>query len=127
MLKLSPDAPPVQLAPRFLPQSNDMPQLNKQQDKMEQEGMIRVCPETTEWVHNLVTVAKKDGSLRICLGPRNLNKYLIRNEINARGGQETHTKKNVVPLQCHKTLQLLPVSSHMKLPLLPWLRSVHAG
>ena len=81
---LSPDAPPVQLAPRSLPQS-DMPQLQKQQDKMEQEGMIRVCPETTEWVHNLVTVAKKDGSLRICLDPRNLNKCLIRNEINARG------------------------------------------
>lgn len=46
---------------------------------MEQEGIIRACPETTEWVHNLVTVVKKDGTLRLCLDPRNLNKYLSRN------------------------------------------------
>ena len=77
-LKLSPDASPVQLTPRSVPQSV-MPQLKKELDKMEQEGIIRACPETTEWVHNLVTVVKKDGSLRICLEPRNLNKYLIRN------------------------------------------------
>lgn len=77
-LKLSPDAKPVQLPPRAVPQSI-MPQLKKELDKMEEEGIIRACPETTEWVHNLVTVVKKNGTLRICLDPRNLNKYLIRN------------------------------------------------
>ena len=77
-LKLSLDAKPVQLPPRAVPQSI-MPQLKKELDKMEQEGIIRPCPETTEWVHNLVTVVKKDGSLRLCLHPRNSNKYLIRN------------------------------------------------
>ena len=77
-LKLSPEAKPVQLPPRAVPQSI-MPQLKKELDKMEQEGIIRACPETTEWVHNLVTVVKKDGTLRLCLDPRNLNKYLIRN------------------------------------------------
>ena len=46
---------------------------------MEQEGIIRPCPETTEWVQNIVIVVEKDGSLRLCLDPRNLNKYLIRN------------------------------------------------
>ena len=56
-----------------------MPQLKKELDRMEQEGIIRPCPETTDWVHNLVTVVKKDGSLRLCLDPRNLNRYLIRN------------------------------------------------
>ena len=29
---------------------------------MEQEGIIRPCPETTECVHNIVTVVKKYGS-----------------------------------------------------------------
>ena len=77
-LKVSPDAKPIQLPPRAVPQSI-MPQLKKELDKMEQEGIIRACPETTEWVHNLVTVVKKDGTLRLCLDPRNLNKYLIRN------------------------------------------------
>lgn len=79
-LKLSPDAKPVQLPPpppNAVPISI-MPQLKKELDKMEQEGIIRACPETTEWVHNLVTVVKKDGTLCLCLDPRNLNKYLIR-------------------------------------------------
>ena len=77
-LKLSPNAKPVQLPPRATPQSI-MPKLKKELDKMEQEGIIRPCPETTEWVHNLVTVVKKNGNLRLCLDPRNLNKHLIRN------------------------------------------------
>ena len=76
-LSLSPDAQPVQLAPRAVPQSI-LPELKAQLDKMESEGIIRPCPEVTDWVHNLVTVIKKDGSLRVCLDPRNLNKYLVR-------------------------------------------------
>ena len=77
-LKVSPDAKPVQLPPRAVPQSI-MPELKKELDKMEQEGIIRPCPETSDWVHNIVTVVKKDGSVRLCLDPRNLSKYLIRN------------------------------------------------
>lgn len=63
-LQLSPDAKPTQLPPRAVPQSI-MPQLKKELDQMEQEGIIRACPETTEWVHNLVTVVKKNGTLRL--------------------------------------------------------------
>ena len=77
-LKLSPDAKPVQLPPRAVPQSI-LPKLKMELDKMEKEGIIRPCPETTDWVHNLVIVVKKNGELRLCLDPRNLNKYLIRN------------------------------------------------
>jgi len=56
-----------------------MPQLKKELNKMEQEGIITACPETTNWVHNLVTAVKKNGTLCLCLNPRNLNKYLICN------------------------------------------------
>ena len=76
-LKLSKDAVPVQVPPWAVPQSL-LPKLKQELDKMEKEGIIRACPETTDWVHNLVTVIKKDGSLRLCLDPRNLNKYLTR-------------------------------------------------
>ena len=76
-LTLTDDARPVQLAPRAVPQSI-LPKLKAELDKMEREGIIRPCPEVTDWVHNLVTVIKKDGSLRVCLDPRNLNKYLVR-------------------------------------------------
>ena len=77
-LKLSPEAQPVQLPPRAVPQSV-MPALKKELDKMEREGIIRPCPETTEWVHNLVVVVKKNGTLHLCLDTRSLNRYLTRN------------------------------------------------
>ena len=62
---------------------------------MEAEGIIRPCPETTEWVHNLVIVVKKNGELRLCLDPKNLNKYLIRNVHYTASWQDAlHSFKN---------------------------------
>ena len=77
-LKLVEDAKPVQLPPRAVPQSV-IPKLKAELDKMEEQGIIRPCPETTDWVHNLVLACKKNGDLRICLDPKNLNRALIRN------------------------------------------------
>ena len=77
-LKLSPDAQPMQLGPRSVPLSVHK-DLRKHLDDMDQQQIIRECPETTEWVHNLVHVRKKNGSLRVCLDPRSLNKHLVRN------------------------------------------------
>ena len=76
-LKVSPDAKPVQLPPRAVALSV-LPKLKAELDRMEAEGIIRPCPETTDWVHNLVIVNKKNGDIRLCLDPKNLNKYLIR-------------------------------------------------
>ena len=76
-LTLRDDAEPTQLAPRNVPLSIQ-PQLREELDKMERDGVIRRCPEVTDWVHNLVIARKKSGKLRICLDPRNLNKFLVR-------------------------------------------------
>ena len=46
---------------------------------MEKDGIIRECPETTDWVHNLAIVTKKNGDLRLCRDAQHLNKRLIRN------------------------------------------------
>ena len=56
-LKVTPDAKPVQLPPRAVPISY-LPKLKAELDKMEKEGIIRPCPETTDWVHNLVLTVK---------------------------------------------------------------------
>ena len=77
-LKLVDNANPVQLPPRAIPRSV-MPKLKLELAKMEEQGIIRPCPETTDWVHNLVLTCKKNGDLRVCLDPRNLNRALIRN------------------------------------------------
>ena len=76
-MKTTPDAKPIQLLPRTVPLSV-MPKLKAEVDRMEKEGIIRPCPEATDWVHNIVLVSKKNGDIRICPDPKNLNKYLFR-------------------------------------------------
>ena len=45
---------------------------------MEKHKVIQKVNKPTDWVHNLVIVEKKDGSLRLCLDPRELNKAIKR-------------------------------------------------
>ena len=93
-LKLAPGSKPVQLPPRAVPLSV-MPKLKEKLDEMEKEGIIRPCPETTDWVHNLVIAVKKDGDIRVCLDPKNLNKWLIRNvHYTASWEDAQHTFRN---------------------------------
>lgn len=40
--------------------------------------IIEKTEEPTEWVHDLVIVEKRDGSVRLCLNPIPLNKNLMR-------------------------------------------------
>ncbi|XP_014665236.1 PREDICTED: uncharacterized protein K02A2.6-like [Priapulus caudatus] len=47
-------------------------------DEMVEQGVIRQIEEPTEWVSTITYVTKKDGSIRICLDPRHLNRALIR-------------------------------------------------
>ena len=41
-------------------------------------GVLKKVDEPTDWVSNLVVVEKKEGSLRLCLDPKNLNKAIKR-------------------------------------------------
>ena len=66
------DAKPVQLPTEHFTSAK------KELDELEQEDTTRFCPETMEWVHNLITVVKKNETLRLCLDLRNLNKDLIK-------------------------------------------------
>ncbi|XP_033114347.1 uncharacterized protein LOC117114765, partial [Anneissia japonica] len=45
---------------------------------MEKRGVIRKVDKPTDWVNSLVIVEKRDGSLRLCLDPRDLNKAIKR-------------------------------------------------
>lgn len=49
-------------------------------DEMEKAGVIaKLKPnETSQWVNSMHIVYKADGSLRVVLDPRNLNKYILR-------------------------------------------------
>ena len=47
-------------------------------DRMEKCDAIEKVVEPSEWVNGLVVVHEKDGNLRVCLDPRNLNKDIRR-------------------------------------------------
>lgn len=45
---------------------------------MEKEGIIKKVTEPTEWVHPIVISKKKNGQIRICIDPTELNKSIKR-------------------------------------------------
>ena len=49
-------------------------------DRLVKEGIITEVHEQTEWINSIVPVMKEDGSLRLCLDPKNLNKAIKRNQ-----------------------------------------------
>ena len=76
-ITLKPDAHTVQHACRKVP----FPirnQLKEELDRMEAMNVITKVDEPTEWVSSLVIVEKKNGKLRICLDPRDLNRAIMR-------------------------------------------------
>lgn len=53
-----------------------MKTLKEKLKSMEDKGIIKKVDQPTEWVHPLVLAKKKDGNLRICLDPTDLNQYI---------------------------------------------------
>ena len=48
--------------------------------RLVKEGIIIEVKEHTEWINSIVLVMKSNGSLRLCLNPKNLNKAIKRNQ-----------------------------------------------
>ena len=78
-LKLKGSYRPVQYPPRSIPLGMQSAYKAKL-DRLVKEGIITEVREHTEWINSIVPVMKEDGSLRLCLDPKGLNKQL--KEIN---------------------------------------------
>ena len=76
-IRLSPNAVPIQHSPRRVPAvlreclQGALENLVKQQ-------IIAPVTEPTTWIYSMVVVPKKNGMLRICLDPKDLNHYTER-------------------------------------------------
>ena len=82
-IKLKDSYKPVQHPPRSVPlgmQSAYKAEL----DRLVKEGIITEVHNHTEWITSIVPVVKEDGSLRICLDPKDLNKAIERSQWYAR-------------------------------------------
>ena len=76
-IQLSPDAVPVRHAQRRVPESVK-PKIKEELDRLVKEGIIKHVDTPTEWVNSIVCVTKPDGTVRLCLDPKDLNKYIKR-------------------------------------------------
>jgi hypothetical protein len=76
-ISLDESVKPVVHPPRRVPISMNE-RVKAELDRMEDIGVIGRVDKPTPWVSSMVCVEKKDGSVRICLDPRDLNKAVLR-------------------------------------------------
>ena len=70
---------PVQHPPRHVAVSLKLP-YKAELERLTQLGVIKEVREHTEWINSIVPVKKPDGSLRLCLDPKDLNQAIKRNQ-----------------------------------------------
>ncbi|GJW50029.1 putative reverse transcriptase domain-containing protein [Tanacetum coccineum] len=81
-IDLIPGAAPVARAPYRLAPS-EMKELSEQLQELSDKGFIR--PSSSPWGAPVLFVKKKDGSFRMCIDYRELNKLTVKNRYNIKG------------------------------------------
>ncbi len=79
-IKIDTKVQPVQHAPPRVPVAL-RDKLKAELDRLVEEEII--APVTAPWVNLLVVVAKKNGRLRLCLDPKDLNKAIQREHLSS--------------------------------------------
>ena len=76
-IRLDENVPPVQHALRRVTVAV-RPQLKETSDALEAQGVIAQVTTPTKWISSMVAVPRKNGKLRICLDPKDLNRAIQR-------------------------------------------------
>ena len=76
-IELAPGTKPISRAP-YRMASAELKELKVQMEEMVNKGFVR--PSTSPWGAPVLFVKKKDGSIRLCIDYRELNKVTIRNQ-----------------------------------------------
>ena len=92
-IELRDDAKPTIHLPRKVPLSL-MPKLKEMLEKKIEMDVISKVDKATDWVNSLVIVEKKDGSLRLCLDPKDLNKSIKREHYKPPTAETISSKLN---------------------------------
>ena len=74
-IELDPNCKPVIHPPRKVPVTIRS-KVKKELECMERLDVIERVYKLTDWVNSMVTVIKKNGQLRICIDPRDLNRAI---------------------------------------------------
>ena len=70
---------PVQHPPRSVPIAMQTA-YKTELERLTKEGIVTEVKEHTEWINSIVPVMKANGSLRLCLDPKDLNKVIESNQ-----------------------------------------------
>ena len=76
-IAMDPMVPPTQNPPRTIPYKL-RDNVFKELQRMETLGVIEKVTEPSAWISSMTVVAKPNGSIRLCLDPRELNKAIQR-------------------------------------------------
>ena len=76
-IKIDPTIIPVVHPPRQIPVAI-RDQTQAELDRLEKNNIIAKVTEPSSWVNSMVTVRKKNGKVRICIDPSDLNKAIMR-------------------------------------------------
>ena len=76
-IDVDPSCQPIIHPPRRVPIML-RPQLQEELERMERLEVIEKVSTPTSWVNSMVTIVKPNGTLRICIDPRDLNKSIRR-------------------------------------------------
>ena len=76
-IDVDPSCQPVIHPPRRVPVML-RPKIQQELDRMESLDVIEKVSTPTPWVNSMVTIVKPNGTLRICIDPRDLNKAIKR-------------------------------------------------
>ena len=76
-INIDPSCQPVIHPPRRVP-IKLRPQIQEELKRMEHLNVIEKVTTPTPWVNSMVTIIKPNGTLRICIDPRDLNKAIKR-------------------------------------------------
>ena len=90
-IKLRPDAEPVVEPCRKVP-FGKFKELEEELKRMEDNDVITKITEPTDWFNSLHLVYKPDGSLRVCIDPRNLNRAIRREHFHLPTREEIMAK-----------------------------------
>lgn len=90
-IQINPDATPVVHAARKLPATFHK-KLKTELERMERLNVIVKVDQPTSWVNSMVIVEKLDGSIRVCLDPKDLNRVVKRSHHQLPTTEETMTR-----------------------------------
>ena len=90
-IKLKPDAKPVVQPPRKAPVAL-REAVKEELARLTTEGVITPVTEPTAWVSAMVAVKKKNGKVRICIDPRDLNESIMREHYPLQTFEEVATR-----------------------------------